>query len=1506
MSNDASDANSVDADAVDSEALPPNAVAVVGMAGRFPGAASVTQFWENLCAGAESIETLSEESLTAAGVSAATLADPTYVRRAPLLDGIDEFDAEYFGMNPYTARMMDPQQRLFLQTAWHALEDSGYDPDSYDGSIGVFASSTASGYLMDNLMSHRDTKTLVGEGITVEMFNLVLLNDKDHLATRVSHELNLRGPSMSVQTACSSSLVAVHLACQSLLSGECDLALAGASAIRVPHHVGYTYEPGAMVSPSGHCRPFDARSDGTIFGSGVAALILKPLQAALDDGDRIHAVIRGSAVNNDGALKMTYAAPTVSGQAEVIAEAQAVAEVDSSTIGFVETHGTGTPLGDPIEIEALRQAFGASEHDRSGPCVLGSVKSNIGHLDAASGVAGLIKTIMVLKNKAIPPTVHYTAPNPELHLENTGFVIANTYTPWESVTPRRAGVSSFGVGGTNAHVVVEEAPATSARAAGRTGPQVLLLSARTRESIHDAKTALAAEIARDENLPMPDVAFTLANRRTHEVRMAAVVADRADAVTVLSAGEHDDIWVGEGPAGTTPGAGHAAFVFPGQGSQHVGMARGLYDTEPEFRSVFDQCAAGFDAELGIDLKAEVFQIGGQERSDSGNGGASLESTELAQPALFAVEYALARLVMSYGVAPTALVGHSIGELVAATVAGVFDLETAIKVVAMRARLMHAAPPGAMVAVAAGYDDITTYVTDEVDLAAINEFGSCVLAGPEQAIREVTERLTGAGIVARRVRTSHGFHSQAMDSVLAPFTEFLSTLTLHTPQIPMLSNLTGTWMTDEEATDPNRWARHIRSTVRFADEVQTLLEDPQRVLVEVGPGGSLTGSAVRMPGWSQTHRAVRLMRHPVQTRDDLNVFLLALGQLWAAGVDVDWTRLYGDHPQRVTLPGYAFARQRYWIDPDTSSVRKPTGVTPAAATDSQPAGGQSGGAIDARAQMQAALQRIWSQCLGVESVAAGDNFFEIGGDSLVAIGVAMTASHEGVELTPQDLYDNPTLAALTDAIVARHAAGGLASQDTGDLDPALPPNILRFLDGGLAEPGRWRAPLVLRIDSRVTPDVTEAVLTAVVNHHDALRMRVVNRGGMWEQHIGEAGDFTDLTRRTITAGADTPEEKEALGAIVSEELANHDVTGSPLTASYVAGEPGGGRFLVLTLHGMTDDLTSREVLVTDLLTAFGQRVAGNDIALEPATTSWRDWSQRCSALASHPAVLERRSYWIDAEAAASVRLASIAAAADGAPGAGDLTRVAVALTPEQTSQIDNARRVMQASTEELLLAALARCLAATVGEGVATVDLAGSGRAVLRPEVDFRRTIGWFSTIYPIALPCIGESGASAAQLLDEVSQTVKAVPHHGIGYGLLRYLHAPTARLLGAAGNADIFLTYLGMIPEWQGGDTQVSEAAVQFDSDSERTVRETVPGLGHALELRSYRHGGVIHVDWWYDSRRVPAVTVDELAARFPLTLIELLDNALAGDGETDDSEAEDEALALIDLSAGVFDDDE
>jgi phthiocerol/phenolphthiocerol synthesis type-I polyketide synthase E len=1078
--------------------LPPNAVAVIGMAGRFPGANSVAEFWRNLAADRESIVSLSEEDLLAAGVTEKALANHSYVRRAALLDGIDEFDATFFGFTPQVARMMDPQHRLFLQSAWHALEDAGYDPAGIEGSVGVFGTSSASGYLLHNLMSHLDPNAIIGQGATFEMINLSLQNDKDHLATRAAHQFNLRGPALSVQTACSSSLVAVHLACQSILNGECDMALAGGSSIRVPHRVGYWHEPGSMVSATGHCRPFDVRADGTIFGSGVGVVLLKPLQDALDDGDRIHAVIRGSAINNDGSTKMNYAAPNAAGQAEVIAEAHAVADIDASTVGYVETHGTGTPLGDPIEIEGLRQAFELSEETRSGPCVLGSVKSNIGHLEVASGIASLIKAILCLQHRAFPGTLHYTLPNPELHLDRGPFELRGAYGPWESDDVRRAGVSSFGVGGTNVHVVLEEAPAVT-QSPVPTRPQVLLLSARTPEALDQSRSALATELAAGDELTMADVAFTLQGRRKEHFRLAAVVGDQRHAADVLSAAEHDNVVVAEAVPGESDAADRVVFLFPGQGAQHVGMARGLYESEPVFAEHFDRGAAAFGEELGIDLRAEIFD--GSARS--------LERTDRAQPALFTVEYALAKLIESHGVRPSAVAGHSIGEYAAGAVAGVFDLETAVKAVSVRARLMHAAPRGVMVAVPLSPGETAEYLTADVDLATVNDPGSCVVAGSEEGIAAFTDRLAERGIVARRVRTSHAFHSRLMDGALPEFSSHMSRLTLNEPRIPMLSNITGTWMSAGEATNPSTWARQIRATVRFSDELDVLLDHQRRVVVEVGPGGTLTASAIRHPKWSGEHRAVRLMRHQAQNRGDHDTFLLALGQLWSAGVDVDWHPGSAGARRRVWLPGYSFARQRHWVEHNTASRwGGAAAATDAAGTPAPDV--MAAPAVNGMSPMEATLQRIWAQCLGVSVSDRNANFFELGGDSLIAISVAMAAGHEGLDLTPQDLYDNPTLAGLANTLVARYAAGGLARQSLGDVvHPPVPPNVAHFLDHGLRDAGRWRIPLILRLRRDVTADDVRAVLTAVTNHHDALRLRFHAAHG----HVGAAGGGPGGRRRT---------------------------------------------------------------------------------------------------------------------------------------------------------------------------------------------------------------------------------------------------------------------------------------------------------------------------------------------------------------------------------------------------------
>ncbi|MCW2558193.1 MAG: polyketide synthase family protein [Mycobacterium sp.] len=1471
----------------DSTEFPPNAIAVVGMAGRFPGAESVSAFWRNLRRGEESIVTLSEDELIAGGVSEKALSNHAYVRRAALMAGIDEFDAEFFGFTPQAARMMDPQHRLFLQTAWHALEDAGCDPAQSDDSIGVLGTSSASGYLLNNLMSHYDPYLIMGQGASFEMINLSLQNDKDHLATRASHQFNLRGPALSVQTACSSSLVAVHLACQSLLSGECDIALAGAASIRVPHRVGYWYQPGSMASASGHCRPFDVRADGTIFGSGVAVVVLKPLEAAVDDGDRIRAVIRGSAINNDGSTKMNYAAPNAAGQAEAIAEAHAVAGIDASTVSYIETHGTGTPLGDPIELEGLRQAFGVSTAARSGPCFVGSVKSNIGHLEVASGIAGLVKTILCLEHRAIPGTLHFTRPNPELRLDGGPFVVRSEYGPWEWDGIRRAGVSSFGVGGTNAHVVLEEAPVVSP-AGTQHGPQVLTLSARTAEALENSRSALAAELCGPDELNPFDVAFTLAGRRQENVRMAAVVNDQEHAAAVLQASEHDNVFVGESPQSSESNAERVVFLFPGQGAQHTGMARGLYESEPVFAEHFDLCAVGFNEELGIDLRGEVFDGAGR----------NLERTDRAQPALFAVEYALAKLVESYGVRGAALAGHSIGEYVAATIAGVFDLPTAVKAVSVRARLMHASARGVMVAVPLSPDALAEYLSPDVDLAAVNDPGSCVVAGSDEDIRKFQDRLSNEGIVARRVRTAHAFHSRLMDPVIPEFKGFLSRLTLHEPQIPLLSNVTGTWTSASEATDPAMWARQIRSTVRFSDELEVLLADPSRVVVEVGPGGSLTASAMRHPRWSNAHRAVRLMRHQVQNKGDRDTFLLALGALWSAGVDVDWSPLSaGRRPNRVSLPGYPFVRQRHWIDRKPTAERAESGTAMNGATmasSAETAGDRGVATANGKSPVEAILQRIWAQCLGVEVIDRKANFFELGGDSLIAIGVAMTAANEGLDLTPQDLYEHESLAALAGALTARYTAGGLARQSPVDsVNPPVPPNIAYFLEHGLRDIGRWRIPVILQLRPDVAVDDIRSVLAAVTNHHDALRLRIVQRAGTWEQHVDEPKEFTDLTTRSLTDGVPpgSPQEREAVLEILKEELQGPDLSSPPLTAAYIRGLPGGPCYLAISLHAMVGDNASRDILLTDIFTAFGQHLAGEDIELQPVTTSWREWSQRCAALATHPAVIESRGFWLENATKATLRVAS---PGDGQqPEVDVLVRLSSKLTVSETMEVDDARRRLRLSNDQILVAALSRTIAETVGEGTVAVDLGGPGRSVLRPDVDLRRTVGSFTTVYPIALACAKGKGVKVRQLFDDVNDALKAVPHYGIGYGLLRYMYAPTAGLLGATRPADIYLSHVGAIPDLPSPPS--GDDPVQFDTDTAMPVREAIPGMGHAVELRVYRSAGVLHMDWWYDTRRIEPGLAGSLAEAFSVALTELSRQAVT----EDENDSANEEMALVDLSS-------
>jgi phthiocerol/phenolphthiocerol synthesis type-I polyketide synthase E len=631
-----------------------------------------------------------------------------------------------------------------------------------------------------------------------------------------------------------------------------------------------------------------------------------------------------------------------------------------------------------------------------------------------------------------------------------------------------------------------------------------------------------------------------------------------------------------------------------------------------------------------------------------------------------------------------------------------------------------------------------------------------------------------------------------------------------------------------------------------------------------------------------------MRHHAQNRDDRDAFLLALGQLWSAGVEVDWSPLRGGQPaQLITLPGYPFERQRHWIEHranvwagDTAAINGSAGPGAGEAT---PA------AKNGQSPMEATLQRIWAQCLGLSTIDRKANFFELGGDSLVAISVAMTASNEGLDLTPQDLYENQSVAALAKALTARYAAGGLARQSLGDVThPPVPPNISYFLEHGVREREQWRVPLILQLRSDVKVDDVCAVLTALRNHHEALRLRLVERAGTWEQVISEPGDFADLATRSLPEdiGPGTPQERDALLSTLIDVVRQQDPS-NPLIATYVNGVPGGPSYLAISVRAIVADNASRDILLTDIFTAFGQRLAGEEIALQPVTTPWTEWSQRCAGLAVHPAVVESRDYWLKTATASTLKVASEQTA--GVPGLPDLARSASSLTVAETTEIDDARRRLRVPIDEMLLAALGRTIAHQVGDGTLAVDVSGEGRSVLKPDVDLRRTVGWFNTIYPIALGCAKDDDAK--QLLDNVHNTLTAVPHHGIGYGLLRYLYGPTARALGAAVPADIFFSYIGTIPDLP---PLGEDVAIRFDSDTALPVRETISGLGHGIELRVFRTAGVLHLDWWYDSRRVDGATVQSLASGFSRTLLEVIREALAAD-ETD---AGSDEMELVDLS--------
>ncbi|WP_111733161.1 type I polyketide synthase [Roseovarius amoyensis] len=888
-----------------SDAREQEAIAIVGMALKVPGAQSVDDYWRNLAAGVESIERLDEAALRAAGEEPEVMADPNYVPAAARLDGYDHFDAEFFGFGPKDAAILDPQHRKFLEVCWEAMEQAGRVPSRAGNNVGVFAGCGMGTYFWSNICSNPDLVEDVGTFLLRHTGN-----DKDFMSTRASHVFDLTGPSLGLQTACSTSLVAVHYACEALRAGQCDMALAGGSTIELPQGRGYVFKENEILSPDGHCHAFDHRAQGTVFGSGAGVVALRRLSDALADGDPIWAVIRGSAVNNDGAAKAGYLAPSVDGQAAAVARAIEDAGIPADTIGYVECHGTGTYLGDPIEVAALTEAFRRSATGK-GFCRIGSVKTNIGHLDTAAGVVGLIKASLALHHGAIPPSLNFEASNPAIDFDTSPFRVCDRLTEWPAGdAPRRAGVNSLGVGGTNAHVILEEAPARAASEESDWPFHVLCLSGQNKPALDANAQALAAHLRANPDQPLADVAYTLKTGRAAFAHRRVLVAEtHEEAANLLESGDPRRVFTHK-PAGSTP---DVVFMFPGGGAQYAGMARDLYETEPAFAEWMDRGLKHLQGQIDHDIRA-LWLPDPQAREAAE---AALLQPSVQLPLIMIVEYALAQLWMSWGVRPAALIGHSMGENTAAALAGVMRFEDCIDLVLLRGRLFDRVPPGGMLSVPLPQAELEALIGPDLDIASVNADGLCAVSGPNEALERLQATLAAREIECQRVNIDIAAHSRMLDPILPEFRAFLDRLDLSPPEIPFISNRSGDWITPEEATDPAYWAGQLRHCVRFADGIATLAERPDRVFFEVGPGRALS-SLARMHGSVSPDRVLSALRHPDDNIADDKYLLATVGRFWATGVEADWQQVWGEaRRNRVVLPTYAFQTARYFIEPGTA-------------------------------------------------------------------------------------------------------------------------------------------------------------------------------------------------------------------------------------------------------------------------------------------------------------------------------------------------------------------------------------------------------------------------------------------------------------------------------------------------------------------------------------------------------------------------------------------------------------
>jgi len=1210
-------------------------VAVIGMAGRFPSASNIKEFWKNLKNNMESISFFTDEELRAVGVKSELLENPLYVKtNGGVVDHSEYFDAEFFRYTPNEAEVMSPQTRVFHECCWEALEDAGYDPWSFPGTIGLYGGGRNS-FDWQALSFLTEKTARLGEVLASTLY------DKDNMTFRISYNFNLRGPSFSLNTACSTGLVAIHLACQGLLSGECDMALAGAAAISSLKKRGYLYQEGDIISPDGHLRAFDANAKGLVYSEGVGAVLLKTLEDASTDGDHIYAVIKGSAINNDGHNKVSYTAPAIKGQETVIRAALYMADIEPESIGYIETHGTGTPVGDPIEIQSLKQALNSSKKHF---CAIGSVKTNVGHMTESAGIGGFIKTVLVLHHACIPATLHFEAPNLEIDFENSPVYVNTELKEWQNNgIPRRAGVSSFARGGTNAHIILEEWPIGPSSDARRTSPgawreyQLILLSAHNPEALEQMTRNLADHFKETPGINLADAAYTLqVGRKILPHRRKLVCKDINSAVEILSSSQHREVRTYSANASQDEDR-PVVFVFAGLGSQYINMGLDTYKTERIFREEMDRCFKILNSLVDYNIKEIIYP-------EAGNSQADIDHIEVAQLLIFIFEYALAKLLMEWGITPKAMIGYSFGEYIAACIAGVFSLEDALRLVVSRGRLIGQLPTGVMLSVPLTQEELLPLLQEEISIA-INNGPSCIVAGTITAVSALEQQLKRKKYLCMPLASSHALHSQMMEPILEEFAKEVRKITLKKHQIPYISNITGQWLTDEEALDPDYWAAHLCETVQFAEGVTELVKEKGTLFVEIGPGRDISALITRYIDQSSQQQVINLVKPPGKEISDVKYLLNKVGDLWLLGKKINWSGFYQDEKRnRVPLPTYPFQRQHYTLVPPgmdwqgiflkglhrTDKAFTGNRLIDKSKEDPLPKYSQArpnlmNPYVSPRTQVEQTIAAIWQELLGFKEIGIEDDFLELGGDSLKAVTVMSRIHKEyNVVISLPEFFKTPTIKNLTQWINKGEEQAFLAIKPAEIKDRYVLSSaqkrlyILQQLGPGILS---YNLPQVYILEGKVDKGKMQNIFRKLIKRHESLRISFEILAGEPVQKINEEVEFKIEYYESIGIKERGEEKHKEMDPFIDGFVKPFDLSLAPLFRIGLIKVQGDEYILMSDIHHTISDGVSNVVFMEEFIALYAEE------KLPALTIQYKDYAEWQQGKEMRDAYKQQEEFWL---------------------------------------------------------------------------------------------------------------------------------------------------------------------------------------------------------------------------------------------------------------------------------------